>query len=350
MMAFITRKLLLIFFILPALAFLFFLVMIFLIKKPANKVQNEPGQTQQPGQFSEPTRFLSPTPTPEPTKVSKKAFLKWGAYTGWEAAKVTEFENKVGRRMDYIGSFVHWGNESEFPEELAQLAKKEGKTMVIYWEAMDYNNTSAEDPRFTYDSIISGRHDQYITSFAAAAKTYGGPVILIPFEEMNGNWYPWSGIKNTNSYAKHIEAYRYLRLKFKNITNVKFAWDINVESEPDIPDNAIEKYYPGDQYVDYVGVNGFNFGEPWQLFGEIFDSALNKLTVYRKPIVIFSMACAQGSTKPAWIKNAVEKISLDSRITGFIWFNENKEKDWRVWSDNNSLKSFQESLTSVLAR
>lgn len=267
----------------------------------------------------------------------------WGVYPGWKPADFSDFEVKVGGKIDLAGVFVHWGNENQFPQEMATWTKNTNKILVIYWEAMDYNTSTTEDPRFSYKQIINGKWDTYIKSFADSAKEFGGSVILIPFSEANGDWNTWSGTKNGNSPALHIEAYRHIRKLFAGVNNVKFGWAVNNYSIPDIPENAIDKYYPGDDYVDYVGVDGFNFGNPWQSFDEVFGKTLAELKKYNKPVYIFSMACAQGSKKADWIEDAMVKIQK-SKIAGWIWFNENKERDWRVWSDEKSFKAFAAGL------
>ena len=281
--------------------------------------------------------------TPPPDRATST--VKWGAYVGWRLGDIADFETRVGKAVNHQALFVHWGNENEFPATLAQPLKNAGKTLIIFWEAMDYNIDSVDQPNFSYDRILAGDWDNYIKSFAAAAKTYGGPVILIPFEEMNGDWYPWAGTVNGNSPAKHIAAYRYLRGFFKDITNVKFGWSVNQESVPDTANNNIASYYPGNDYVDYVGVNGFNFGQPWQSFNDVFGKTLERLKAYQKPIFIFSFACSDGPKKAAWITDALTVQLLKyPQIKGWVWFNEKKERDWRVWSDQNSLKAFQAAL------
>ena len=270
--------------------------------------------------------------------------LNWGAYAGWQVSDVTTLESKVGKNMKYVTTFVHWGNENDLPLDLGNLAKNNGQTLVLYWEAMNYNFEGPNDPRFSYEAILRGDWDKYITGFAAQVKTFGGPVILIPFEEMNGDWYPWGVTKNGNSAAKHIETYRYLHKFFKGITNVKFGWTVNNEST-DGASALISDFYPGDQYVDIIGVNGFNFDSPWMTFSEIFDSSLQQLETINKPIMIFSTSCAPGVNKASWITDAFGvQIKKHPQVIGWIWFNENKEKDWRVWSDDNSLSAFRAIL------
>ena len=283
----------------------------------------------------------SPTPTPVPIKTSA---ISWGTYTGWQVSDVKDFETRVGKPVNYVATFVHWGNEKDLPLDLGNLAKSRGQTLLLYWEAMDYNVTSPDDPRFSYQSILNGKWDSYLADFASQVKSFGGPVILIPFEEMNGNWYPWSVIKNGNNIASHIASYRYLRKFFDGVTNVKFGWTVNSLSEPGAS-ATLTDYYPGDQYVDIIGVNGFNFGSPWMSFSQIFDASLMQLETINKPIMIFSTSCAPDSKKAAWITDTFGvQIPKHPKIAGWIWFNENKEKDWRVWSDPASLEAFKNIL------
>jgi endoglucanase len=272
--------------------------------------------------------------------------LKWGFYeSSFDTQKIFDLEKNLGKSPDMIAVFVHWGNENKFPTYLDPVIKNRKKTLVIFWEATDYTVGTPDQPRFSYDAILRGDWDAYLKSFAADAKTYGAPVILIPFAEMNGDWFPWSGTKNGNSPEKEILAYRHVREIFADVQNVKFGWAGNNDSVPDTPENSLDKYYPGDEYVDYVGVDGFNFGDPWQTFDEMFAAPLTTLAKYKKPIYLFSFASAEGANKPEWITDAFTKqIPKYPKIAGWIWFNENKERDWRINSDPNSLAAFKAIL------
>lgn len=272
--------------------------------------------------------------------------LRWGAYVGWQEGALGLFEAKVGKKVDIVADFVSWGNERDFPSHWGPSVRDKGKTLLIYWEAGDYTNEDPNDARFNYDAINAGKWDEYLTQFATDAKSYGGPVILAPFVEMNDNVSPWDGTVNNNSPAKHIAAFRHLREIFRSAPNVKFGWAVNNVSVPNQPGNQIEDYYPGDAYVDYVGVDGFNFGNPWKTFDEVFAPAMAQLAVYNKPIYIFSMASRDGSQKAAWIKEGLgSRVSTYPNVVGWIWFNEDKsdngEYDWRIDSDPQSLAAFK---------
>ncbi len=274
---------------------------------------------------------------------------EWGAYTGWQENALTDLETVLGTQAKHRAVFIHWGNEKLFPKYLSPYVKDKGKTLVVFWEATNYNVGTVNQAGYSYDAILNGNFDSYIAQFAADAKAYGGEVILIPFSEMNGDWFPWSITQNGNTAQKHIDAWRKIREAFRGATNVKFGWAPNHDAVPDIAANQFEKFYPGDAYVDYVGLDGFNFNNPWMTFDQIFGKSLAKMKVYNKPVYIFSFASAPGTQKSAWIADALTtQIPKYPEIKGWIWFNENKERDWRINSDTNALNAFKSALPLTL--
>lgn len=259
--------------------------------------------------------------------------LLWGAYAGASPSDVTAFETLVGARVDLVATFYGWYDK--FPLHYGSLVRDEGKTLVIFWEQYGV----------TLDEITSGASDAYIRQFAEDARNYGGPVLLAPFHEMNGYWTPWSGVNGNNNAQKVVLAWQHVRDLFRDTPNVRFVWAVNSDSVPDTAANSIAAYYPGDRYVDDVAINGFNFGDPWMSFGDIFEKPLAELQLYRKPIYILSLASAEGPQKAAWITDALSiAIPRHPEIVGWIWFNEKKEADWTVNSDPNALAEFQNAL------
>jgi hypothetical protein len=237
-----------------------------------------------------------------------------------------------------------WGGENYFPSELAMEAKNNGQTLVIYWESRDSDSRNLNDKKYSYDAILDGEWDDYILGFGRSIQQVNTQVILTPFIEMNGNWYPWSISKNGNNAEKHKLAFRKIHEMLGQIPNLRLAWVVNNGSAPNTAENSIANLFPGSEYVDYVGVDGFNFGSPWQDFELVFNESLAELKNLERPIMIFSTACSQGLAKPAWIKDFGQNLLLHPEVVGFIWFNQDKERDWRVWSDDKSLEAFRELI------
>jgi hypothetical protein len=283
------------------------------------------------------------TNTATTTKTTAKKIL-WGAYIGADDTALAPFEALAEAPVDLQAVFVGWGDNGGFPVWVDSLAGS-GKTLVIFWEPSNGNSDIVVQPDYNYDSILNGSWNSYLASFAAEAKAYGGPIIVVPFEEMNGNWYPWSGTSNGNTPAKMIAAFRYVHSYFSGVSNVRFGWAPNAVSEPDTPANAIAAYYPGDAYVDYVGLDGFNFGgENEQSFEQVFGNALFELSQYQKPVYIFSMATAEEPTKAAWITDALAVQIPHDDIAGWIWFNQDKEQQWAIDSDLAALAAFRAAV------
>lgn len=284
---------------------------------------NSAGESTNSSQANATTIACTPTPT---------STLLWGAYVGDGTNDLLNFETLVGKPVNLYADFEGWSNS--FPSALSSKVGQKGKTLIIFWE-----------PSFGYDSIINGSKDAYITQFASAAKTYNYPVILVPFDEMNLNEEAWGYGVNNNTAEKFKTAWIRIHNLFATATNVKFGIAYNNESWPDVSGNKFNDYYPGDAYVDYVGVDGFNFGDPWIGFGQIFDTAISTLNTFNKPIIIFSTASIAGSQKASWITEGLgNHIKTYSNVIGWVWFNQGGTPNWLVNSDTASLSAFKAVL------
>lgn len=237
-----------------------------------------------------------PTPTPVPTPVATTTTV-WGAYTGGTDQSMAAFEQMVGKKMSINAIF--WGWDSPFPTSGAGV---QGKTLLVFWE-----------PTFGYKTINSGKYDSYITQFAQGAKAYGYQVLLVPFDEFNLNETPYGNTIGGNTPQNFIQAWQRIHNIFSTVgaNNVRFGLDYNNVS---IPSASFGSFYPGSQYVDVVGIDGFNFG------GETYSSAMgNALTEAQslgKPVYIMSTGSVQPQT--SWI----QALGSQQGIAGWVWFNE----------------------------
>ena len=267
-------------------------------------------------------------------QIAPPKVLLWGAYVGDPRTNLSDFESLVGKKVNIVADFEGWGADGSFPSDLSSLVGQQGKTLLIFWE-----------PNFGYDNIINGSQDSYIKQFALDAKNYSYPIILVPFDEMNLNEEAWGYGQNGNTPAKFVSAWQHVHDLFVGISNVKFAIDYNYQSVPDISTNTYGAYYPGNYYVDYVGLSGFNFGSPYLTFDQIFTKAASTTSVFGKPLYIFSTASIESPDKNNWISDGLGKIvKTYPKIQGWVWFNANKEEDWRVNSDSAALQSFKKVI------
>jgi beta-mannanase len=104
-------------------------------------------------------------------------------------------------------------------------------------------------------------------------------------------------------------------------------------------------YYTGDAYVDWTGVDGYNRGTKnggWQTFQQVFQNIYSLLAAKKKPILIGEMASAEaGGDKGKWIDDIIPTLRTSfPLIKGVVWFDINKEADWRISSSPASEASF----------
>lgn len=216
-------------------------------------------------------------------------------------------------------------------------------------------------------SIVDGKHDDYLRGFARAAAAYGRPLFLRWDHEMNGDWYPWSGTRNNGAKLDtfgdptkpdrpelFVAAYCYIHDVFERegASNVLWVWCPSVVMTGALGANwnRIANYYPGEEYVNWLCVDGYNWGTSqdwsrWQTFDEVFSATYDQLRAIdpHKPIMIGETAAANsGGDKAAWILDAFARLAEDyPQIRGNAWFNVNKETDWRIDSSSESLQALR---------
>jgi len=240
--------------------------------------------------------------------------------------------------------YIDWN--TSFPSADCNTVDSLGAVPLITWEPwLSINNT--------LEAIGNGSCDAYVTKFAQDAKNWGKLVYLRFAHEMNGNWYPWDGYHNGGSAgaAKYITAWRHIHSIFDSTgaSNVRWVWSINNTSVPGDSWNLASNYYPGDAYVDWIGMDGYNWGGgSWQSFDAVFGASYASLSAFGKPLMIAEFACAEDGvySKADWITDAFSKIKNNYPLIGiFNWFNINKERDWRVDSSVSSGTAFQNAVS-----
>jgi beta-mannanase len=269
---------------------------------------------------------------------------------------LSSFQTMIGKKLAVVLCYVHW--PAPFPSAEADAVSANGSTPLITWEPW------ITHPSGTLEAIASGSYESYVKEFLRAARDWGKPVLLRFAHEMNGNWYPWDGFHNGESDGpeKYQRAWLYLynvRQALK-ADNVKLVWCPNNANQPTAPWNTPAAYYPGDQYVDWIGMDGYNWGySAWQSFDAVFENIYETLTALTaRPLLIGEFSCAEpGGDKATivanptivgkanWIVDAFARIKSNyPRIKIFCWFNINKERDWRVNSSSLAEAAFKKAL------
>ncbi len=212
-------------------------------------------------------------------------------------------------------------------------------------------------------AIIRGEYDAFFRRYAEDARASTQLALFRFGFEMNGDVVPWGGDPEAFQAA-----WRRVRDIFHSAgcRNLLWVWAPAATSGPNEPWNGIEKYWPGNSYVDVIGLDGYNFGDAynathrWQSAAEIFGPPLDAIrsSGVPHPVLITEFACAhdgQPQRRAAWIRDAHAFLSARPEIIGAIWFNYDKSRErapnWRIDADALSLQAWQETfLAGVYGR
>ncbi|MEU8656177.1 glycoside hydrolase family 26 protein [Actinoplanes philippinensis] len=190
--------------------------------------------------------------------------------------------------------------------------------------------------------ILDGGSDGVIRSVARKLRDMDRPILLRWGWEMNGDWFPWSGAGNGQDPAGYVRVWRRLHRIFaeQGAGNVSWIWSPNWNSSPDVSWNQMQRYYPGDDYVDWVGVSGYNFyGEsPATLFGPV-----TRRYGARKPIILSETAAVSG--KAGYIRKLHTWVEDNPAVGAVVWFDtdiqEGTDHDFRFDTDPSALAAYR---------
>ena len=280
--------------------------------------------------------------------------LDWGVYQiywGRNYDRILRDEiEQFASRPRYV--MFYRDLERPFPTHGIDAIHNIGATPMISLELWTWGDRSGTS---YLAAINAGKYDAYFRKWAEAAKADSRRVLLRFGFEMNGEWFSWS-----QDPKAFIVTWRRAHTIFQKVgaSNVEWTWSPNVVSIPRGDDNDMHLYYPGAAYVDWVSLDGYNFGDHhsewhrWQSFAEIYDAPIEAL-LHRyptKPIIISEFGSAPGKPgqRDEWIRAAYRRMTEIPQIKGAIWFNLDKrregEPNWRIDESAESLKAFNETF------
>jgi hypothetical protein len=298
------------------------------------------------------------------------ASIYWGASVeGWpdDVSKIDAFEKTVHKRM----SIVHWGEPwmrrgrmMGFQSAYFDGVRTRGSIPMLDWGSWD-SCCDESQPQFALSTIVNGDWDAYITRWAADAHAWGHPFFLRLDPEMNGWWYPWNEQVNNNAPGDFVQAWQHVHDIFvaQGATNATWVWCPNIVGRYSTPLTGL---YPGDDYVDWTCVDGYNWGtdydNAWQTFTEVFTGSLaygghnsyGELLSQapNKPMMIGETASSEnGGSKAAWIRDMLlEQLPTNfPQIKAVVWFDGNSgdpNLSWSVESSPAALQAFSDGISS----
>lgn len=180
--------------------------------------------------------------------------------------QVDEWAAAVGAKPTMVMEFEQWTRNRTIDSHFQQARKQGLRGFVVSWEPwasvrpeLGKEAQYAEQPTFSNTAIAEGRLDDYIRRFARSVAKAPLTVYMRYAHEMNGDWYPWS-----RDPAAYVKAWQHVVDIFRaeKATNVRWVFSLNPSPYEELTGWAAnaKKYWPGANYVDFVGSTMINFG------------------------------------------------------------------------------------------
>ncbi len=271
---------------------------------------------------------------------------------GWDLSSVRALESWQGRTHEVIVLFTNWDRRREVQDNLfvRQLPAiwQHGSVPLITWEPFTGDKTAID----IVSRIASGEHDAYVVAWgtrlrdflAGADRRLGTDddrrAYLRLAHEMNGNWYPWG----QRSPDRFIAMWRRVHAIFADLglgpSHLQWMWCVtNTDHGP----VSAEAYFPGDEWVDWVAVDGYNWGSSsrtsqWQSPDEVLRPMVTRVRgVTAKPIALAEVGStsltARGvdaAAKGQWITELFAWVRTQS-IRMVCWYNIDRDAEFAVF-------------------
>jgi beta-mannanase len=252
-------------------------------------------------------------------------------------------QSAIGARAAIVGTFADWAHAPDFPRAFAAQVDARGAVPMISWEPWDSWRGGADQPAYALRRVAAGSYDRLIDRWAREIAGYRRPVMVRFAAEMNGDWLPWSTGVNGNRPGDYVAAWLHVRARFRRAGagNVVWVWNPIASYEGSTP---LSELFPGRSEVDWLAVDGYNWGDlrGWggQSYEDVFAATIHAFGVLAPahPVMIAETASAPGPRRPAWVEATLRGARRDG-VAAVVWFEFDKETDWRLAGDRASAQA-----------
>jgi hypothetical protein len=265
-----------------------------------------------------------------------------------DLAQVRRDAIDVGVRPTVANVFVKLDSTGFGQAELDDI-DAHGMRPMVSLEPWSYRSSWSDtaQPAYRLATIAAGDHDAALRRIARVIARYGRAVLLRFAHEMNGWWYPWAVGENGNRSSDYVAAWRHVHGLFRaeGAANARFLWSPNAVTGSS-RERRLEEAYPGDDYVELVGMTAYGHGSSP---ADTFDPTYARLAALTGKDIVLAETGADGRAKAGWISAFGPWLAAHARVAGFVWFNTSPAStgasgDYRFTDPPAALQAFRAML------
>jgi hypothetical protein len=266
---------------------------------------------------------------------------------GSREPQLEQLEAQLGRTLDIDRQYYGW--DDPIPTEQERIDVARGRITLLSWKAVTHAGTAV-----SWAGIASGSQDSWIEERAAAFRAFGHPIMLVFHHE------PENDVLTNGTPAEFVAAWRHIHEVFarEGVTNVIWVvvlFAITYSRE------TVSQFYPGDDVVDWVGGDGYNFfgnyqgpqggcrRPVWRSFSQVFASMVGFARDHGRPAMVAEWGTPEDPAVPGrkaqWFRDALTAVKSWPEIKGLAYFDTDKTRssgcDWRVNTSESSWDAFR---------
>ncbi len=251
-----------------------------------------------------------------------------GADDGNYQSEYATLESAIGRQLAIDGDYDDWG---VFPDVARiQWDIQTGRMPLQSWRVL-FNNQNP-NACATAQAIISGVYDVQLQKQAQAAKALGSTILVRYNYEMTGNkentcFTGFPVLSNIPVAGReYVAAWRHIVDLFRQsgATNVKWVW---APGDYTFNQGNWQPFYPGDQYVDWIGVDVYNLVDTPQSFDSQpgVEAFYNAMAPFGKPLMVSENGAYNDPTlnpdpETMMISTAREWLEAHPAVAAYVWW------------------------------
>jgi endoglucanase len=248
-----------------------------------------------------------------------------------------DFQTDADVQIEHL--FLPW--EDVFLPSLLdadRYALERNRAILLTIEPWTWNRSERNMPQILHARLRSGDYDHYMRDICEVLDKMDSPITVRFAQEMDdySSQFIWAGWEPEN----YIFAYR----RMIDICREE-APRINVMWSPLGYANMAD-YYPGDEYVDLIGLSVFGF-QQWEedvlgrslTFEDILGPRYDRAAQFGKPIVVPELGYSGNADYVEQWENTIrQRNPRFPDLVGVVYFN---QREVYPWPDNHGLPDWR---------